>query len=268
MSLARRFAGTGARRVRGAGGGRPDPVSQILSAYAGAGWAVPFLFLARASDVSLVSGAVETWVNKGTAGNATQGTGTARPAYSESSFNSRPGLTFDTGDLLATSAVNLAAFTALVQHVVFLDTAAGISIVIERSASAGGTDGGTYFTVNEVAGTVRMLGRGNALNSIVDSSAETMAAGHVITGSYDQALATNETEIRRDGVNFTNARTSNNNTSGGLGNHALFIGARSGIALGLAGTIAAVVIAVGTTAVPLAAVAAAEAALRAQWGTP
>ncbi len=245
------------------GGGAVDPAAAILAAYTGAGWTVPFLFLARLSDVD--AAAVGTWTNKGTASNAT---GSAKPAFSASSFNGRPGLTFDTTNVLATSAVDLSAFTAMVQHVVFLDTAVAASIVVERSVSASANDGATYFTVNETAGTVRYFGHQSAGNSIVDSSAQTMAAGHVITGTWDQALATNETEIRIDGVNATASRVTNTNTSGGMGNHALFIGARSGPASGLAGTIAAVITAVGTTAIPLTAVAAVEAVLKAQWGTP
>ena len=168
--------------------------------------------------------------------------------------------------MLSRAAIDLSAYTALVHHVVFVDTTAATRVVIERSANATLNAGATYIAINEsAADTVRMGGRGAALSN-ADSSAVTMGSPHVVTGTYDQGLATNECAIRLDGTDATAARPSNNNTSGGLGSHALFIGARSGIALGLAGTISAVITAVGTTAIPLSTVADVEALLASAWG--
>jgi hypothetical protein len=264
-SKRRRQGGPGLRRKTRSGGGVVALTNQIIAAYAGAGWVVPDLFLARASDVSLVSGAVATWANRGLADDLTQGTSTARPAFSETALDGRPGLSFDGGDHLARGAYDLSAYTALVQHVVFLDTTAALSVVAEMSANAAANNGAQYVAVNGAAGTVRAVNTGNGVSSITDSTAETMASPHVITATWDQALATNETFLRRDGVDFTGSRVANSNTSGGMGNHTFNVGARSGISFGLTGVIAAVIVAAGATAIPLTAVASIEALLAAEY---
>jgi hypothetical protein len=251
----------------GGEGGTLDIAAAIIAAYASVDWVVPDLFLTRASDVSLVSGAVETWANNGLAADATQGTSTARPGYSASALNSRPGLTFDGADMLSRAAYDMSAYTALVHHVIFVANSVQTAITLERSVNSGTQDGGTAVTLFGASSLVRASGRGNGVSVLADSTAEQMLSPHVISSTYNQALAANEIRIRRDGTDVTSA-PSGGNTSGGLGNHALFIGARSGISTALNGTIAAVITACGTTAIPLAAVASVEAQLKAHWGTP
>lgn len=243
-----------------------DLAARIAALYTAAGLVTPGIFLVRRSalDLSLVGSAVETWINRGTGGNATQATGTSRPTYSATAVNSRPGMTLDSGDILATPTINLSAYTAVALTVICSDSDAASKIIAEFSPNASTSAGGFYLSSNEIAGTMRFLANGGLLTS-ANSGAETLASPKVVTGTVDVALATDEAEIRVSGANATASRSHNGNGTA-LGNYKLNIGARSGPTAGMTGAICAVVLAAGTTAIPTSTVAEVEALLAGAWG--
>lgn len=259
------------RRVGESGGAAVDIVGQIRGIY---GTALQLLLLARIDDVALVGGKVATWADRsGNARDATQGTDAARPTYSATGLNSRPGLTLDGGDIISTGAFDLTAYNALAVHIIFQDSIAGNAIVMERSADGATTNGGFYIVVNNGGvGELKFLATGN----VGASSAETtvgvsMATPAIVTGTTDFAPATNESILRHAKADVTATRGSNSNNSSVLatanfGNHAIHIGARTGGVAPVTGVVAAVAVAAWSTGVNLAQVQAAESLLAAEWG--
>ena len=271
MSMASMLARVGAAAQQGARRHRtgPDLAAQIIAQFGAASWVTPFIGLLRkSSDVSLVGSAIASLLDRsGNGKHATQATSTARPTYSATAINSRPGMTLDSGDLLVTPSIDLSPYTAAALMVLCQDTDTAARVIAEFSPNAASNVGGFYLTSNEVAGTLRFLANGGALSS-AQSTAETMASPKVVTGTIDLALAANEAEIRVAGANATASRPHAGNGSA-LGNYSLNIGARSGPTSGMTGAIGAVVLAAGTGPISgavLTAIANVEALLAADKG--
>ena len=258
----------GGRSPVATGGSSIDLAAAITAAYASAGWVVPAIFLTRsASDYTLVSGGLATWVNHGTGSDATQATGTARPTYSATAINGLPGFTFDGGDWVETGSIDTSSYSAWSVTCVMSDTdTANFRTPWEYGRIEAGQTGITART-NVSSGMVDIQARGNAGNSIARSSALDLASPTVLTGTWDTALATNETLVRADGMDVTASHPTNADSATGIASsYPIVIGARWSYANAMTGAMGAFVLAAGSTAIPTTAVAEVEALLAAQWG--
>jgi hypothetical protein len=243
-------------------GGTKPLATTIINAFGGAGWVVPFLYLARADLVDAAS--VGTWTNLGTGPNATQGTGAQKPTFNASVLNGGPALSFDGGDILSTTSIDLSAYTAVACLVVMQDSDTSNSQVCEFTGDVNAVDGGFVLAVNNGATDDLMFGQGIPLGFVRSAASFPMTSPAVVTGTADRTLASNENTIRHNGVDVSSAHTSSN-TSGGYANSNLFIGARTGLVNTLTGDLGALVIAFGTTSPPTDAISTSEQALRAEW---
>lgn len=249
-----------------------DLAAAIAAKFTAESWTALGIFLVRrtAIDLSLVATAVETWINHGTGSDATEASGTERPTYSATALNSLPGLTFDGGDHLETSAIDGSTYTAAALMCLFSD-----SDTAQRYQAGWGDFGATGATAKITlttnagsAATLECVGRHTAAFSQARSAASfAMSTPAVVTGTYDTALATNETTIRHAGVDVTNTRPSNSNTSGNFCNELVRIGGKVGASPApFTGAMSACVLAAGTSAVPTSTLAEVEAMLAAAWG--
>lgn len=250
--------------------------TKILAVASAASIAVLGLFLARrkALDVSVVSDThVETWVNRGTGSDATQATDSARPTWSDSAINSLPGMTLDGGDALLTGAIASSAFSALALGALFRDTDTAARFVLGLGSLA---DECVLLNMNAgSAGTLDIYADGTAGAGSTTSRARSAASfamtdPAVVTGTWDIALASSETEIRHAGVNVTDSRPNDgNNTSGLSDDHVLTIGAREATPTGnMTGAMSAAYLLAHTGAwsgAQLTALATIEALLAAAW---
>ncbi|MGE0402861.1 MAG: hypothetical protein AB7T06_39515 [Kofleriaceae bacterium] len=185
-----------------------------------------------AIDLSLVGSAAETWINHGTGGSGTQATGTARPTFSATAIGGKPGLTFDGGDYFVTPAIDSGVATAYAMIARFADAATAAAFIAEYG-DLGADRTLTLNTNAGSAGTLDIYADGTAGGGATASRARSaasfaMGTPAVVTGTWDSALSTNETEIRHAGVNVTSTRPNNANSAGGLGSQSVIIGARKG----------------------------------------
>lgn len=166
--------------------------------------------------------------------NASQGTGTAQPAFTENAFGSNPGATADGMDGLVTSNINGGSYKRTALILAFKDTVASVNIVADF---AGVQAGRCAIVVNDAAGTIAAYGRNASANITARSAANfSMATAGVVTALLDYELATNAAVIRHNGVDVTNSRPENNDATGvTLPNSTLTIGNRMTLDLGLQG---------------------------------
>lgn len=255
-------------------GGAPTLETRFVSRLAAAGVSTFFLGLSRGeSDFSLVGSAVATWLDRSGRGNhATQSTSTARPAYSATAVNSRPGMTLDGGDWLLTGDINLAPNTAVALLVLASDSDTAARFLAEwgTTASTSVAGGITLITNDAGAGYLITNGRRDAVvASARSTNAYPLITPAVVTGTWDLALSSNEAEIRHGGSNVTNARPGVGNNTGTLGSAKLAIGARDTGIAPMTGAIAACALVAHAGAwsgAALAALADGEAMLAAQHG--
>lgn len=230
----------------------------ITILYTAASWVAVQIFLARADALTDAGGGkVSVWANLGTLSDGTQGVDASRPVYSATGLDGAPGLGFAGTQLLQTDVFDLSAYTAAAWTVFADPTAGALGYMV-------GTDPG--------AGTIGLLSDNSTNNRFVTEAAGNVGGARAATsnGSFvstavsrtatiDFALSTNEAEIRINGANATAARPQNNNNSSTLSaTRAPVLGARGDGTTGFTGSIGAVVLAVGTTAVPVSTVALVE----------
>src|SRR5690606_8481992 len=135
----------------------------------------------------------------GSGGDATQATGTARPAYNATASNGLPVSTLDGGDYLVTPGIDLSGATAAVLMILISDADTAGKIPVEWGTTGSvSTAGGIAIITNDGgAGGLGAYGRRDASASIARSAASyPMTSPAVVTGTWDLALETNETEIR------------------------------------------------------------------------
>lgn len=237
---------------------------QIIAAYAAVGWTVYGLFLAREADVTLVSGKGSVWANLGVGGEATQGTAAARPTWDPTGLGTGASFNFDGGDWLQTATIDSSSETAYALSVLFKDTISAIKYPASYGEFAAGE--GLAVGVNLAANAVWIGARGSTPTRALSASTISMASAAVVTATWDSALATNEAEIRHAGANVTDSRPSNGNNAAPSINDVLALGGRQGGVDLIEADISAVVLAGGTTAIPLTELTAVEALLAAEWG--
>lgn len=214
------------------GGAAPDLAARILAKATPAGWSTYFVGLSRGeADFSLVSGAVATWLDRsGRGNNATQGTGTARPTYSATAINSKPGMTLDGGDHLATGAIDTGSDVAYALIEVFSDSDTAGRCPAAFGDHSADRQFGVYTNLGS-AGTLGVYGDATAGAGVTSSEARSaasfaMSTPAVVTATWDTTLGTNETEIRHASTNVTNSRPTNGNNTAGVGSQSLTVGGR------------------------------------------
>jgi len=273
--VSRRFGGAGLRRGLRAPprvSAAPDLAAQILAAVP-SGWDALGVFLARdASDYTLVSGNLATWVNHGTGADATQGVAAARPTYSATAVNGRPGFTADGGDSVVALALDSGAATAYAMIALFQDTDTAARFVAGYGQLA---DACMLLNTNPTGavGAIDVLADGTSGGSSTTSRARSdtsypMAVPAVVTGLWDAGLSTDETSIRHAGVDVTDSRPNNSDNPGGLGVQDLTLFARAG-GNNMTGALAAFVLLSGTgpiSGATLTGIATIESLLAAHWG--
>jgi hypothetical protein len=268
-----------ARRGGSRGGGSPPAPTLAARILAAAPGAVRALYLSPAPGTGLtVAGcytltgtACDSWHDL--SGNARHATaaGAARPTYSATAINSMPGLTLDGGDAVATAAVGWSSFTSLALISLFRDTDTAARFAMGIGVA---TDEAMVLVVNAgAAGDIDIYAEGTAGGGSTITRARSVATTYpmttagVVSGTWDWSLATNEAEIRHNGVNVTATRPNNSNNTSGLGTLALTLGA--GPTLPITGAMAAAAV-LGWTgtlgAAELAQIAAVEALLMETWG--
>ncbi len=208
--------------------------------------------------------AVGSWSPSIGSGAATQATTASKPVWSASALNGRPGLTCDGDDLLATSAINLAAFRSVALTFVAVSTNTAIHV----PAAFGATDnGGVMVVAREVANRMEGQGRTGGTSSISRASAAPYTSPSVITITVDYDLTTQCARVRKNAADVTTSFDVDTNLSAGSpGNLALNIGNRAGADLGLIGALGAVLLTAWSSAVPTTALADAERSLMSAWG--
>lgn len=199
----------------------------------------------------------------GNSRNATQATPAAQPTYSTSStINGRAIGSFDGGDRLGTSAVDLtstqqievwgvveSSSTALDQHFFSNRNAAAGSIVLTHAQSP--TPGYAYA-------------QGNVGATMVWSGISSLAS--IRRGVCDFTLSTNEINLYVDGVLQAGSRPFNANNTGNFGNLSWWVGARSDAAGPFTGKIGELLVFSRLLTTDEAATLSTY--LKARWGTP
>lgn len=272
--MSRRFGGAGLRRGLRAPprvSAAPDLAAQILAAVP-SGWDALGVFLARdSSDYTLVSGGLATWVNHGTGADATQGVAAARPTYSATAINGRPGFTADGGDSVVALALDSGAATAYAMIALFQDTDTANRFVVGYGPV---TDRCMLLNTNAgAAGTLDIFadgfaGAGSLITRASSNTSYPMTLPAVVTGLWDVGLSTDETSIRHAGVDVTDSRPNNSNNTTGVGVQDLTLFARAAGG-GMTGAMAAVVLLSGTgpiSGATLTGIATIESLLAAHWG--
>lgn len=255
-----------------AGGSPLDLPNRLLATFASGGWSVPCLFLARASDVTLVSTKVSAWTNHGTGSNATQGTDANRPTWNASGLNSKPALDFTATHILSTGTLTLSSFESMALLIVMEDSDSTAKVPLETGPTAGSTQGTMAIATNiSSAGNLDCYNNATGAGlSRAQVGSTPLTTASMVTGTADRTLSTNETEIRVDNANVTATRPANvNSTTTTFADEELNIGARTGPSVGMTGSVAAVAVvgkAGGLDAAALSAISAAEVILMAEWG--
>lgn len=257
-------------RPRGFNSGAPVLTlpQQIIAVYAAAAWTVHALFLARLDDVTLVdTDKVSLWLNHGIGSDAVQGTAARRPVWNATGLNGLPTLVFASDDLKTGTDLDLQADSALALTVLFKDTQTAIRNPAEIGRVAGGEEGANITTNISSAGTLSMVAF-DVVQPIARSLASfPMASPASVTGTWDSARAAEECEIRHGGSNITDTYGSNANSAGFIDDvYPLSIGSLTDGNGAILGSVSACVLASGSTAVPVAAVAEVEALLDGGWG--
>jgi hypothetical protein len=209
-----------------------DLMTKIIEVATAASIASLGLFPVRRSDLdlTLLSGKVADWANWGTGSDATQATDSARLTYSATANNGKPGVLADGGDYAVTGAIDPGAATAEALMAFFSD-----SDTAPRCPAAIGditTTALILFVNAGAAGDLDVYADGfvgaGSLASRARSAAGTypMTTPGVVTGTFDAALSTNETEIRHNGSNVTSSRPNNSDNTTGIGSQDIHIGAR------------------------------------------
>lgn len=253
---------------------RTTLAQRALARWARAGWILAEAYHAHRTDTLTVETGdrISSWANLGTAGGAmVQATDTKRPTLEATGLNSKPALSFDGGDHMGGPSFDASGYTAAIVSILLTDSITGNAILIERSTNFNSSDGGYVMDVNDAAaGDASMVGRtpSGYTKALAAAAAAPLTSASVLSGSWDRALATNETEIYLDGSSITNTRPLNVNMStAGFGTYSHYLGDRSGGGvLPITGKIAAVHIAFGSTAVPTSTLAADIADMRQEWG--
>jgi hypothetical protein len=199
----------------------------------------------------------------GNARHATQATPAAMPTYSTSStINGRAIGSFDGGDRLGTSAVDLTATNKLELWGVAQSTTTTNDQHLwgNRNASAGSIvlthSSGTNFPYAYAQGNVGATQIFGAINS----------AASIRRGVCDFSLSTDEINLYVDGTLQTGSRPSNNNNSGNFGNLSWWIGARSDGAAPFTGRVGELF--AFNRLLTTAEASALSVYLKARWGTP
>lgn len=247
-----------------------DLAAKIIALFAAVSWTVLGLFLARrkALDVQVVSDThVETWANWGTGSDATQATDAARFTWSDTAINGLPAVTADGNDTCPTANLDSTGATAYSLASLFQDSVTAFHVPAEYGDVAGS---GIALRINDSAG----AGSVGVQTRITQSSrAQSVATSYpmtspgVVTGTWDTALTSNETEIRHDGSNVTDSRPVNgNNSAGAVSSQPLTLGSRVGGANPTTGAIAVTCLAYGATAIPTTTLSDVAGIVRAAWG--
>lgn len=250
------------------GGMITDPLADaIRSAYAAASWDVPHLFLCRPQYLTIGLGnLVSAWLNLGLGSTAIQMEPLAQPTYSATGINGSPALVCDGMDVLVAPMFDGTPYSAVVLHAVLRSIGSTLAVPVEHGDVSIPASGSAAIIANDgLPYSWESYLRGSAISRARSAALTPPLASQVITASGDFALASSETEIRIDGVPSTATRPTDGDSPPPVGDQVLAIGARSLSTFGLVGELAAVVMAVGSTSVPLGAVAAVEGLLAAEW---
>lgn len=237
--------------------------AQIIAQYTAAGWTTHAVFLARAEDVALVVDKVSVWVNHGTGSDATQATDAARPTFNATGLNGLPSLDV-ASDHVDTGDIDLTADSALAMTVLFQDTDTGVRYQAEMGKVLAANQGALIRTNNPLD-TLEAVCFDVGQPSAKTTATINMTSPNVVTNTWDSVLTSLVVSIRHAGADATDSRVDVDRNFFQSA-FPLVIGARHDGATGMVGSIAAVVLATGTTAIPVAAVVAVEALLQAEWG--
>lgn len=254
-----RRPGAGVNRrggFRGIGGGAASAVasleSLITAKLVAVSVAVPCIFLPRLDTITDAGGGrVSAWANLGTGPDATQGTAGARPLYGATAVGGAPGLTFDGGDVLSTTAVDLSAYSRAFVMQLFVDSNTTLATV-SNLGTAVQSNGAITTEINRTAAG-RILGRHgtDGTNALTVETADgfPMTTAAVVTVTVDRTLGSQRARIRHAGVDVSTTfgeNTPSSNFFSATGT--LNIGARAGGSVGMTGAIAPVIVGACTVA--------------------
>jgi hypothetical protein len=242
---------------------------KIVALFAAVGWDVHFLGLGRSvEDFALSAGDVTTWYDRSGNGNdAVQATPVNMPTYSATALNNLPGMVFTGNEWVLSADIDGAGYTACILTCLFRDTDVGIRYPCEWGRVAAGHRG-IDMSVNPVLNAVKI----ESFNTGIGGSAAQTAAIYsmtdpaAVTGTWDAALATDQMEIRHGGAGATDSRPSNSNLLMVNLPYPVSWGARYNGTSRIVGAISVGILALGSTAIPVATVAAVEALIAEQWG--
>jgi len=117
------------------------------------------------------------------------------------------------------------------------------------------------------AGNIGFVGFSTGGQTSSRATSKPMTSPFVVSGTWDSALSTDETEIRFNGANATESRPDNANLSACmLAAEPLVIGARYNSGSRMNGRISAIILAEGASAPPLTAISKVEKLLMDEWG--
>jgi len=255
------------RSIRALGGfGAAIPIETLIQAeWDAAGWTMYGLFLARLSDVTLVSTKVSVWNNLGTGGNATQGVDATRPTWTASgAIGTGASLAFS-AQRLVTAAIDMSSDTAFAVTAFWKDQTA--TTVYTHEIGNGSVGVGILGPgVNVVAGNIWGQARTSTVARCNSATDIPKTNASVSTLTWDSALAASECQIRDAGADVTLATSPDGNNAAPSLNDTFTIGSRTDGTSAMIGDIAAVCVAAGTTAIPTTQLANVEALLLAEWG--
>lgn len=198
----------------------------------------PYLWLDASQETYGDGDAVSTWTNRGSgANNATAGAGT-EPTFKTGIMNGQPVVRFDgSNDFMSVASYAPASTTAgqMSVWVVMTATSGSDYAIAELTSNYNGANAFGLFRL--AADNVTFSNRGSSYSTFVTTGTVTTTPS-VYVGTMDRSLSTNEVTGYLNSTTASGTRPQNANLSGDMSTNTLYLGARAGSSLRLAGDIA------------------------------
>jgi len=249
----RRLRGAGVRRgARGGGsGGRAGPpdtlADRVAALAASAGWQALAGYVADTSFLTLVGANVSVWGDVYGVYDATQAVDAMRPAYSATSLGGGPGVTFNLLHTMASGNIDITGLTAFAWIIACVHSGGGTQGV-PVAFGDGSSAAGLFLQGNSTAFQLRT----RASSTTITVGAGDRTVPHIISGTWDTTLATDEGQTRYGGESTVTSRPGNNNTTMNWTAEEVNLGSRPGLVTPNIGVLGAAFLLGGSSAVDVA----------------
>lgn len=200
----------------------------------------PYLWLDASQETYGDGDAVSTWTNRGSgANNATAGAGT-EPTFKTGIMNGQPVVRFDgSNDFMSVASYAPASTTAGQMSVWVVMTATSGSSYAIAELTSNYNWANTFGLFRLAAGNVALRTHTSGSSfSTFETTGTVTTTPSVYVGTMDRSLSTNEVTGYLNSTTASGTRPQNDNLSGDMSTDTLYLGARAGSSLRLAGDIA------------------------------